>query len=98
MSLRRSPLKQQSGRTVEQRTLRDAFSQAVLRRDRFACKAARSWSEVGCRGRLDAHHIAPKSRFPELRYVVENGITLCRAHHDAAHGHPALARERGLIR
>lgn len=34
-----------------------------------------------CRGRLEVHHILPWRDFPELRYEVNNGITLCHAHH-----------------
>ena len=95
--LRRSPLKRQVPRTVEQRGQREAFAEGVLRRDRWRCVAAVCWREVECRGRLDAHHVEPVSRAPERRFDVDNGKTLCRAHHDAAHGHPALARQRGLI-
>lgn len=96
--LRRSPLKQQSPRTIEERGQREKFNEGVLRRDRWQCRAFVLWREVPCRGRLDAHHVGPVSRFPELRYDVSNGVTLCRAHHDAVHGHPALAKARGLIR
>jgi hypothetical protein len=34
-----------------------------------------------CSGRLEAHHILSWSKFPELRYEVNNGITLCKFHH-----------------
>lgn len=34
-----------------------------------------------CKGKLVAHHILPWSKFPELRYEVNNGITLCHFHH-----------------
>lgn len=34
-----------------------------------------------CKGRLEAHHILPWSKFPELRYNINNGISLCQYHH-----------------
>lgn len=34
-----------------------------------------------CEGRLEAHHILSWKEYPELRYVLNNGITLCHAHH-----------------
>ena len=46
-------------------------------RDGFKCKV------VGpdCSGRLEAHHILGWTKYPELRYEINNGITLCHAHH-----------------
>lgn len=39
-------------------------------------------------GKLDdlhAHHVKPKSTHPELKYVVENGVTLCYTCHKKEH-------------
>lgn len=55
---------------------------AVYRRDRFAC------IECGAKGRkagLVAHHVKFFSRSPELRFLLENGITLCKKHHEKIH-------------
>jgi predicted restriction endonuclease len=45
---------------------------------------------------LDAHHIRGKKAHPALRYVVENGVSLCRRPdggcHGWAHEHPVLFR------
>ena len=49
----------------------------VWRRDNFKCKIANE----DCKGRLEAHHILGWKDHPELRYEVNNGITLCHAHH-----------------
>lgn len=49
----------------------------VYKRDKWRCKLANK----DCKGRLEAHHILSWKDYPELRYVVNNGITLCRAHH-----------------
>lgn len=34
-----------------------------------------------CKGKLEAHHILPWSQFPQLRYNINNGISLCHFHH-----------------
>ena len=46
-------------------------------RDNFKCKIA----EESCEGRIEAHHILSWRDYPELRYKINNGITLCHAHH-----------------
>lgn len=35
---------------------------------------------------VDAHHIFPRSKFPKLSVLPNNGISLCRKHHIEAHG------------
>ena len=47
------------------------------KRDNWKCKI----SNQDCAGRIEAHHILPWKDYPELRYDVNNGITLCHAHH-----------------
>lgn len=49
----------------------------VKNRDGWKCKIA----DMSCDGRMEAHHILNWIEFPELRYKVNNGITLCHAHH-----------------
>jgi hypothetical protein len=46
-------------------------------RDNFKCKIA----DENCKGRIEAHHILVWRLYPELRYEINNGITLCHAHH-----------------
>lgn len=48
---------------------------AVFTRDGFKC------TECGSRKRLEAHHIKEQSRYPELIYSVENGLSLCHECH-----------------
>lgn len=49
---------------------------SVFKRDNFTCR------ECNVKGkRLHAHHIAPKSLYPELMFSLDNGITLCEECH-----------------
>ena len=50
---------------------------AVFKRDNWKCKI----ENQDCNGMLEAHHILGWSSHPELRYQLNNGITLCHAHH-----------------
>ena len=50
---------------------------SVWKRDNFKCKI----SNQDCDGRIEAHHILGWAEYVELRYEVNNGITLCHAHH-----------------
>ena len=49
----------------------------VWERDNFKCKISNS----DCIGKIQAHHILSWKEYPELRYNLNNGITLCHAHH-----------------
>lgn len=53
------------------------WSRSVKDRDGWKCKI----SSPDCKGRLESHHILPWKSYPELRYEINNGITLCAAHH-----------------
>lgn len=49
----------------------------VKNRDLWKCRLSNS----DCKGRLESHHIFNWVDYPELRYVINNGITLCHFHH-----------------
>jgi len=55
------------------------WKKAVLDRDNDTCQ------KCGTTENLEAHHILPWALFPELRFEVENGITLCEGCHKYYH-------------
>jgi hypothetical protein len=57
--------------------LQKNWRKEVKNLDKWKCRL----SNVDCNGKLEAHHIMPWSEFPELRYDLNNGITLCHKHH-----------------
>jgi len=60
-----------------------AWRLAVFQRDKFRCRLC---SEVPNRGnQLRAHHVVEWSDAPLLRFVIENGATLCEPCHRLGH-------------
>jgi transposase len=54
--------------------------EAILKRDNYTCQ------KCGKRGKkLEVHHIFNWADYPELRYAIDNGITLCRECHREFH-------------
>lgn len=54
---------------------------AVFERDKYTCVFCKEDNKDGKRTRLNADHIKPFSLFPELRFAIDNGRTLCVACH-----------------
>ncbi len=57
--------------------LHKQWSRSVKNRDGWKCRIANQ----KCSGKAVAHHILAFVTHPELRYEVNNGITLCHFHH-----------------
>lgn len=55
------------------------WSIAVKKRDNYKCV------ECDSSENLHSHHIKPKSLYPELRYDLDNGVTLCKSCHFKIH-------------
>jgi len=60
----------------------ERWKHAVLEADDWTCQAC------GTVKHLDAAHIEPRSRRPDLATDPANGVTLCRRDHDYFHAHP----------
>lgn len=54
---------------------------SVFERDDYTCQNCGIRGGNGKRVILEAHHIKPFSYFPDLRYEVDNGLTLCKSCH-----------------
>ena len=63
--------------TMEYRIWREA----VFARDNWTCTECGDKSKKGYFVYLEADHIKPWAFYPELRYAIDNGRTLCRACH-----------------
>lgn len=64
--------------TLRHRKEYKTWRTAVYERDGYTCQCC------GTRGnKLNAHHINQFSDYPELRYDINNGITLCENCHDS---------------
>ena len=60
----------------------------VFERDNYTCKKCGNRSSVDNPVVIHPHHIKSYTYYPELRYEVDNGITLCiSCHHQTHFGH-----------
>lgn len=73
----RTKLKRISTQGERRTSAYSEWRRQVWLRDNFKCKIA----NPNCQGKIEAHHILSWSEHPELRYEINNGITLCHAHH-----------------
>lgn len=72
----------QGGITPENRRIRRSIQfrlwrQAVFARDNWICQKC---NKKG--GKLHAHHIKSFAEYPELRFAIDNGLTLCKNCHE----------------
>jgi hypothetical protein len=74
------------GLTDKNRLLRNSFEakewrRLVYERDNYTCQMCGARSGKGVRVNLEADHIKPWSKYPELRFDINNGRTLCKSCH-----------------
>ena len=70
-----------------------AWRAAVLERDGYVCQQCGRQCKKYEHG-LAAHHVKPYAEFPELRYEISNGLTLCRQCHMRLHGKPLAPKQQ----
>ena len=73
----RSKLKKYFGSEERRSQLYKHWRKQTWLRDNFKCRI----ENKDCCGRIEVHHILSWREYPELRYQINNGITLCHAHH-----------------
>lgn len=74
------------GRSTEAESARGsaelrAWRKAVFKRDNYTCQDCKEYKKHF----FNAHHIKPFATFPEFRYEVCNGVTLCVPCHKLRH-------------
>jgi 5-methylcytosine-specific restriction endonuclease McrA len=65
-------LNQRLRRTVKYKKWRSE----VFQRDNWTCQTCNTRGNY-----LEAHHIKSFAKYPKFRYILENGVTLCRECH-----------------
>lgn len=74
------------GRTPKNKAIRGSvefkiWKDSVFRRDDYRCQECGARSGNGKKIYLHAHHIKPFAYYPELRFDINNGQTLCKECH-----------------
>lgn len=73
----RAKLKKYTGSEERRSPIYKAWVKDVRDRDNWKCRLLNK----ECSGRLEVHHIFGFTEYPELKYIINNGITLCHFHH-----------------
>lgn len=71
------------GVTKEHNLIRNSMEYVIWRnevykRDNYTCRLCNTHCQ---KGNIVAHHLQKFSDFPELRFIIDNGLTLCRKCH-----------------
>lgn len=99
LGVARKPYQWKPSRRVSERAKinarkEDQCKRAVRRRDNYQCQFSGCWFISRS---IDVHHIAMRSRRPDLKFVQDNCVALCREHHSWVHAHQEQAISMGLL-
>jgi 5-methylcytosine-specific restriction endonuclease McrA len=91
----------QGGKTSEAKLIRRSaawgkWRKAVFERDNYTCQHCGARSEKGKPVELHPHHIKQFAHFPELRFEISNGLTLCQPCHKKVHSKKHEAPHKNL--
>lgn len=74
------------------------WRELVFKRDNYTCQVCRAVSGEGKHMNLHPHHIKPFSDFLDLRFELDNGITLCKECHLKLHANKLNLPKGGRIK
>ena len=76
------------------------WREAVFKRDNYTCVWCGAKNGNGKTAILNADHIKPFSQYPELRFAIDNGRTLCHPCHKKTdtYGHPKSTTYLDLVK
>ena len=57
------------------------WRESVFKRDNWTCQKCGKRSKKNNYIYIEAHHKKPFALFPELRFIIDNGLTLCKKCH-----------------
>lgn len=63
------------------------YKRALMAWRKVIEKRDKSCVVCGSNDGLNAHHVIHRSKYPKLSFIENNGIMLCRMHHDEVHEH-----------
>lgn len=73
------------------------WREAVFKRDNFTCIFCYRRSGKGQKIELNADHIKPFAYYPELRFAIDNGRTLCKECHENTDTYMGRAKKHTKI-
>ena len=88
---RKTPLRKRSKRAPKVMARDRRFYNACWTRDDWKCQVCGEIAD-------DVHHLWHKGAFPEWRWVLENGVSLCRVHHSQAEADLYYLNQFGIDR
>lgn len=86
--------KERVRKSLEYRQWRDA----VFAKDNWTCTKCGQRNGNGVEVYIEAHHIKPYTKYPDLRFNVNNGITLCKKCHKLINSRQMKGNKHGRKR